>query len=58
MLPEYDWVAEVWCESAEALIAGMGTPEGQKLSVAFLADEKHFINHSKSSAFLVEEHEF
>lgn len=57
MLPEYDGVAEVWFESEEALMAGMSTPEGQKLSAALLEDEKNFIDHTKSSAFIVQEHE-
>jgi uncharacterized protein (TIGR02118 family) len=57
MLPEYDGVAEVWFESEESLIAGMSSLEGQKLSAALLEDEGNFIDHSKSSAFIVEEHE-
>ncbi|MBW9256744.1 MAG: EthD domain-containing protein [Candidatus Thiodiazotropha sp. (ex. Lucinisca nassula)] len=58
MLPEYDGVAEVWFDSAEALMEGMSSPEGQKLGAALLEDEKNFVDHSKSSAFIVEEHEF
>ena len=58
MLPEYDGVAEVWFESEEALIEGMSSPEGQELSAALLKDERNFIDHSKSSAFIVKEHEF
>jgi uncharacterized protein (TIGR02118 family) len=58
MLPEYDGVAEVWFESVEALMEGMSSPEGQKLGSALLEDEKNFIDHSKSSAFIVEEHAF
>ena len=58
MLPEYDGVAEVWFESEEALVAGMSSPEGQQLGAALLEDERNFIDHSKSSAFIVEEHEF
>jgi uncharacterized protein (TIGR02118 family) len=58
MLPEYDGVAEVWFESEEALMEGMSSPEGQKLGAALLEDEKNFIDHSKSSAFIVNEHEF
>ena len=57
MMPEYDGVAEVWFESEEALVAGMSSPEGQELAAALLEDEGNFIDHSKSSAFLVEEHE-
>ena len=58
MQPEYDGVAEVWFDSAESMMAGMSTPEGQKLGAALLEDEKNFIDHSRSSAFIVEEHEF
>lgn len=58
MQPEYDGVAEVWFESAEALTEGMNTPEGQKLGAVLLEDEKNFINHLKSCAFIVEEQEF
>jgi uncharacterized protein (TIGR02118 family) len=58
MIPEYDGVAEVWFESEEALMEGMSSPEGQELGAALLEDEGNFIDHSKSSAFIVEEHEF
>ena len=57
MLPEYDGVAEVWFESEEDLVAAMNSPEGQRLSAALLKDEGNFVDHSKSSAFLVREHE-
>lgn len=58
MLPEFDGVAEVWFESEEELVAVMSSPEGQKLSVALQEDEESFIDHSKSSAFIVKEQEF
>jgi hypothetical protein len=35
----------------------MSSPEGEKLGAALLEDEAKFIDHSKSSAFIVEEHE-
>ena len=57
MLPEYDGVAEVWFESEEALTEGMNSPEGQELGAALLEDEKIFMDHSKSTAFIVEEFE-
>jgi uncharacterized protein (TIGR02118 family) len=57
MMPEYDGIAEVWYESEEDLMEGMNSPEGQKLSDALLKDESNFIDHSKSSAFIVMEHE-
>ena len=58
MLPEYDGVAEVWFESEQELMEAMSSPEGQKLSAALLEDEGNFIDHSKSSAFIVKEYEF
>ena len=57
MRAEYDGVAEVWFESETDLIEGMSSSEGQKLGEALLEDEKNFIDHSKSSAFIVQEHE-
>jgi uncharacterized protein (TIGR02118 family) len=57
MQPEYDGVAEVWFESEAELIEGISSPEGHKLGAALLEDEGNFIDHSKSSAFIVEEHE-
>lgn len=58
MQPEYDGVAEVWFESQETLVEGMSSPEGQELGAALLKDENNFIDHSKSSAFIVEEVNF
>ena len=58
MLPEYDGVAEVWFESEEDLLQAMGTAEMQELSKALLKDEGNFVDHAKSSAFIVREVEF
>ena len=58
MLPEYDGVAEVWFESEEDLMEAMSSPDWEQLSAALLEDESNFIDHSKSSAFIVREHEF
>lgn len=57
MMPEFDGVAEVWFESEEDLMAGMSSPKGQKLGAELLEDEGNFIDHSKSSAFIVKEYE-
>ncbi len=35
----------------------MSTPEGQALGAALLKDEGNFIDHPRSGAFLVREHE-
>ncbi|MGI9475912.1 MAG: EthD domain-containing protein [Hyphomicrobiaceae bacterium] len=58
MQPEFDGIAEVWFESEEDLMAAMSTNEAQKLSAALLEDEANFIDHTRSSAFLVRDHEF
>ncbi len=57
MQPAFDGVAEVWFESEEDLVAGMSSPEGQKLGSALAEDEGNFIDHANSSAFIVREHE-
>lgn len=58
MRPEFDGVAEVWFESEEDLMEAMSSPAGQELSAALLEDESNFVDHSKSSAFIVREQEF
>ena len=58
MAQEYDGVAEVWFDSEQDLIEGMSSAEGEKLGAALLEDEGNFIDHSKSTAFIVEEVEF
>jgi len=57
MLAEFDGVAEVWFESEQALIEGMSSTQGQQIAAALQADESHFIDHSKSAAYIVEEQE-
>ncbi len=57
MAEPYDGVAEVWFESEEELIEAMSSPEGKKVSAILLEDEGNFIDHSKSTAFIVVEHE-
>jgi len=57
MQAEYDGVAEVWFESEADLMEAMSSPEGQTLSAALLKDEGNFIDHTKSCAFIVQEHE-
>ena len=58
MMPEYDGVAEVWFDSEEDLMQAMATEEMQQLGAALLEDESKFVDHSKSCAFIVREHEF
>ena len=57
MEPEFDGVAEVWFESEQAFADAMSSPEGQQLGATLAQDESNFIDHTRSSAFLAEEHE-
>lgn len=57
MMQEYDGVAEVWFESEQALIEAMSSPEGEKLSAILLDDESKFLDHTRSTAFIAQEHE-
>ncbi|MCA9267611.1 MAG: EthD domain-containing protein, partial [Planctomycetales bacterium] len=57
MMPAYDGVAEVWFESEQDLIEAMSSPAGQQLGEALLKDEGNFIDHARSTAFIVEERE-
>ena len=55
--PEYfDGVAELWFDSADAISAAASTPEGAAAGELLLADERRFIDHSRSPIFLAEEH--
>lgn len=58
MQPEYDGVAEVWFKSEEDLAEAMGSAEMETLGAALFEDESNFIDHARSTAFLVEEKEF
>ncbi len=57
MQSEFDGVAEVWFDSEEDLMEAMGSSEMEELSAALLQDEASFIDHARSSAFIVREHE-
>ena len=58
MMDEFDGVAEVWFESEQSLIEAMGSAEMEALHGQLLADEKNFIDHEGSAAFIVREVEF
>lgn len=50
----YDGVAELWWESAAALEAARGTPQGQQALRELLEDERRFIDHAHSPVFFGE----
>ncbi len=52
----YDGVAELWFKDRASLEAAFGTDEGRKAGAELLADEKKFIDLSRSPLWLGEEH--
>jgi uncharacterized protein (TIGR02118 family) len=52
----YDGVAELWWASLDELTAATATSEGRAASQALLEDERRFIDLTRSSLFLCEEH--
>ncbi len=53
----YDGVAEMW-GVLEELASAAATPEGQRAAEEFLADERRFIDPTRSSIWLAKEHIF
>ena len=54
----YDGVAELWWDSLEDLAAVLSTPAAQQASQELLADERKFIDHSRSALWVGEEFTF
>lgn len=54
----FDGVAELWWDSAEAFSAGASTAEGRQAARELYEDEKRFIDFSRSTAFVAQEHPF
>lgn len=50
--PQYDGIAELWFDDAEALLAARQSPEWN----ASHEDETNFIDHSKVAYFVSQEH--
>jgi hypothetical protein len=53
----YDGITEIWWNSVDDMQAGSGTPEGLAAAKALAVDEARFIDFSRSSVFMTEEHE-
>jgi len=53
----YDGITEVWFESLAALQRAMATPEGVDAMRMLTEDEHTFIDMSRSTIFMTEEHE-
>jgi uncharacterized protein (TIGR02118 family) len=52
----YDGVAELWWDSREALMQGFSSPEGQAAARELLEDERRFIDLTRSSLWIAQEH--
>ncbi len=50
--PDYDGMAELWFDDAQALMAARQSPEW----IASHEDEANFVDHSKAAYFVSEEH--
>lgn len=57
MSPAYEGVTEVWWDSLAELQAAAGTPEGADAMRMLIEDEGRFIDLSRSTIFMTEEHE-
>jgi uncharacterized protein (TIGR02118 family) len=55
-LDAFDGVAELWWDSAEDLVKGTTSPEGQKAAQELLEDERRFIDLQRSAVWIGEEH--
>ena len=55
-LEAFDGLAEVWWDSLDALLAAVGSEEGQRANATLTEDEARFIDFERSSVFLTEEH--
>ncbi|HXC52400.1 MAG TPA: EthD domain-containing protein [Candidatus Limnocylindrales bacterium] len=56
MAEGYDGITEVWWDSMEELVAGMGSAESLDARRRLLDDEREFIDLARSFVFLTEEH--
>lgn len=56
MEPPYDGVAELWFETRDALVAALGSEEGQRAAAELLEDEARFIDLPASPLWLAYEY--
>ncbi len=54
----YDGVAELWFDDVDSLVTAMSSPEGQEAAQLASEDEAKFIDFSRSSGWLADEHVF
>ena len=56
MAPIHQGITEVWWDSLEELEAAVVTPEGAAAAARLVEDEAKFIDLSRSTIFITEEH--
>lgn len=54
-LDEFDGIAEIWWESVEQMARARSTPPDPALANEIMEDERKFIDHSRSTAFYVDD---
>jgi uncharacterized protein (TIGR02118 family) len=52
----YDGVAELWFDDVDALVTSAGSEKGLAAAAELAADERRFIDHSRSPLFVADEH--
>lgn len=57
MAPCYEGIAEAWWNSLDELQSGVSDPEGAEAVKMLGEDEAKFIDQSRSTMFITEEHE-
>lgn len=57
LAPPYEGITEVWWNSPEDMAAALGTKAGIEAGLALIEDEARFVDFSRSSVFMTEEHE-
>ena len=57
MAPVYDGITEVWFDNIEDLQAALESPEGAHAGGILAEDEAKFVDFSRSTIFITEEHQ-
>lgn len=56
MAATYDGIAEVWWDSLKTAVEAMNSPAGQEANKWLIQDEGRFVDLSRCTAFITEEH--
>ncbi len=56
MAAPYDGITELWWDSVETAMEALSSPAGQKVNKRLIEDEAKFVDLSRCTAFMTEEH--